>query len=109
MNELKNHVFRIATSFLYRSDHSHTGVATAAVTSPLSADSFITHDTEPVMRTPKATLACRYRLEDLLVINIHAINVVGFDAFQNQLEKVRRPLMDHAGPVVFGGDFNTNT
>jgi len=87
MNELKNHVFRIATSFLYRSDHSHTGVATVAVTSSLSADGFITYETEPVMRTPKATLACRYRLvdssEDLLVINIHVINVAGFDAFQN--------------------------
>lgn len=104
--------FQLATSFLYRSDRSATGVATGSVAPVLASECFITSDTEPISHTPKATLVCRYAMagetEDLLVINIHAINVAGLAAFENQLEQVREVLAKHGGPVLFAGDFNTN-
>lgn len=113
LDELASHSFQLGTSFLYCSDQSATGVATGAVACAAGADCLVTTDTEPVSRTPKATLVCRYRIEgsseELLVINIHAINFTGLTAFQNQLEQVRERLEAHSGPVVFAGDFNTNT
>lgn len=113
MDEPASHAFCIATSFLYRSDASATGVTTGCVAPVLSSECFITSNTEPVTRTPKAALACTYSLtgtdETLLVVNVHAINVVGLRAFQNQLEQFRDVLQAHAGPILFAGDFNTNT
>ncbi len=113
LDALTSHAFQIATSFLYRSDGSATGVATGAVVPARSPDCFITTDTEPVSGTPKATLVCEYDLagsdDRLLVINMHAINVAGLRAFQNQLEQVRGVLDTHSGPVLLAGDFNTNT
>ena len=105
--------FIIGTSFLFRSDDSRTGVATGSRAKTVASQSFTTRSREPIARTPKATLVTEYRIANssrsLLVVNIHGINVAGFDALCDQLNQVRPVVASHHGPVVFGGDFNTNT
>jgi endonuclease/exonuclease/phosphatase (EEP) superfamily protein YafD len=60
------------------------------------------------------TLITRYPLagtpsgrHELLVANIHAINIRGEGAFRGQLSQLLKSLNEHSGPVLFAGDFNT--
>lgn len=67
---------------------------------------------EPWLRSPKASLVTRYRLqntsETLLVANIHAINFTfGTKAYERQLDDVVEVVRSHSGPMIFAGDFNT--
>lgn len=66
---------------------------------------------EPVIRLPKTVLISRFRLaviaEDLLVANIHAINItLGTGAYQQQMTALKEKLSTHDGPIVLAGDFN---
>ncbi len=105
--------FKIGTSFLFRFDSSRTGVATGCFAEPISSQAFTSRFREPIARTPKATLVTEYRIaecsESLLIVNIHGINVAGFDALRDQMNHVLPVVESHAGPIIFGGDFNTNT
>ena len=67
---------------------------------------------EPWLATPKATNITEYALsntaETLLVVNIHAINfTLGTRQFMKQIDKVRKILDNHKGPIILSGDFNT--
>ncbi|AYF45478.1 MULTISPECIES: endonuclease/exonuclease/phosphatase family protein [Halobacteriovorax] len=67
---------------------------------------------EPFIRTPKLSLASSYRLEDgrdITFINIHAINFVRKRKLEKQLKQVIEYIKTTSGPVVFAGDFNTNS
>lgn len=67
---------------------------------------------EPFIRTPKLSLASSYRLEDgrdITFINIHAINFVRKKKLEKQLKQVMRYIQTLSGPVIFAGDFNTNS
>jgi endonuclease/exonuclease/phosphatase (EEP) superfamily protein YafD len=37
------------------------------------------------------------------------MNRTGYDAFKNQLEILTKLITEHKGPIIFGGDFNTNS
>lgn len=67
---------------------------------------------EPWLATPKCTNITEYALsgteETLIVVNIHAINfTLGVKQFRKQIDKVRKELARHKGPVILSGDFNT--
>jgi endonuclease/exonuclease/phosphatase (EEP) superfamily protein YafD len=47
--------------------------------------------------------------EELLVINIHGLNVTGQDEFERHLLLAMEQVGDHHGPIIFAGDFNTRT
>jgi len=70
------------------------------------------NSTEPWLETPKATLLTEYALarsdDTLVVVNVHAINFsIGLVEFKAQLDQVRRTLLNHRGPLILSGDFNT--
>ncbi len=94
----------------FRNKMHQTGVMTASRVAPLNAHSF--RHTEPIIRTPKATLITEYALQDtdktLMVVNIHAVNfTIGTRIFTAQLDRVYKVLLQHDGPILFCGDFNT--
>lgn len=67
---------------------------------------------EPWLATPKCTNITEYALSDteetLIVVNIHAINfTLGVKQFRKQIDKVRKELAKHRGPIILSGDFNT--
>lgn len=86
------------------------GVLTASHTQPLSV--CVQRNMEPWVLLPKSTLISvfplRHRKHRLLLINIHAINFTFGDiAFRNQLIQIAGALIEHQGPVIIAGDFNT--
>ncbi len=86
------------------------GVLTAATiepdfTCPLRA-------TEPLIRFPKTVLITRYPIADthhsLMIANIHMINFAPHtSAFHEQACQMTKILVNHQGPMILAGDFNT--
>jgi endonuclease/exonuclease/phosphatase (EEP) superfamily protein YafD len=67
---------------------------------------------EPIIRIPKSTLVSYYAIdgseEQLLVANIHGINfTLGLDAYHEQLDKLYDAVIQHDGPIIIAGDFNS--
>lgn len=66
---------------------------------------------EPWLRLPKSALLSAYPLsnkETLMVVNIHAINfTIGTEDYKNQIRKLSTQVMEHKGPLIIAGDFNT--
>ena len=94
----------------YRTDDSITGVLTLSRSQPLARCSFA--NTEPLLRTPKATSITQFALEDrdetLLVVNVHAVNFsLGLGSYKRQFKQISDVLEDHQGPIIFSGDLNT--
>ncbi len=88
-----------------------TGVATGGLLEPLTVSFHRSPNVEPVSFTPKMSLSTTYDLsfseDDLLVVNVHAINFRGITPFERQLEQLSDRLASHQGPILIGGDFNT--
>ena len=94
----------------YRTDDSITGVLTLSRTQPLARCSFA--NTEPLLRTPKATSITQFALQDrdetLLVVNVHAVNFsLGLGSYKHQFKQISDVLEGHQGPIIFSGDLNT--
>ncbi len=66
-------------------------------------------DREPLVATPKTFLVTSYPFagQTLLVLNVHAINLVSTAKFARQIEQIIGPVNDHKGPCIVAGDFNT--
>lgn len=93
----------------WRSPRRTTGVMTLAH-APASRSRGRTSQ-EPLLRTAKATSLCHYPLidreEDLLVVNIHAINFsLGTRGYRQQLQHIATEIRQHRGAVIFAGDLN---
>lgn len=88
-----------------------TGVATGGLIQPTNAQFHRSPDVEPVLLTPKMALCTTYALswseEELLVINVHAINFRTTGAFENQIDQLSSRIATHKGPAIVAGDFNT--
>ncbi len=94
----------------YRTLQSMTGVMTLSSAVPLTQCNFVS--VEPWLRSAKATVITEYGLTDtdqtLLVVNIHAINFTfGVSEFRTQIERAVTVMVEHAGPILLSGDFNT--
>ncbi|HNP34850.1 MAG TPA: endonuclease/exonuclease/phosphatase family protein [Woeseiaceae bacterium] len=94
----------------YRTGDSVTGVLTLSSVMPLSRCSFT--NTEPLLRTPKATSITQFALrgtdETLLVVNVHAVNFsLGLGTYKRQFQQIEDVLIGHAGPIILSGDLNT--
>lgn len=99
-----------STGFIYRHSRIPTGVLTASHIQPYYASGM--RATEPIIRTPKASLITKYRLSGsdkmLLVANIHALNFsLGLRAFESQIKNLHENMKHHEGPIILAGDFNT--
>tara|TARA_Y100001956_G_C4125402_1_gene189772 strand:- start:333 stop:1202 length:870 start_codon:yes stop_codon:yes gene_type:complete len=66
---------------------------------------------EPWLRLPKSALYATYPLStggSLAVVNIHAVNFTyGTEEYQRQLDTLVHELLEHDGPIVVAGDFNS--
>lgn len=107
----RNQYTIFAASFVYRWKNRATGVASSA---NVPASSYIAQRSRGVEiagGTPKMILFATYplagRQEELMTVNIHALNSVTWQTLAVQILDALRIVKEHHGPVVFGGDFNT--
>lgn len=100
-----------AASFIYRYKSRATGVANAARVPASTYQAMRSSGVELAGGTPKMILFSTYpikdRNEDLLVVNIHALNSVSWQSLAVQVLDALAVVKQHDGSVVFGGDFNT--
>jgi len=103
--------YTTATSFLFDKKQIATGVATASMSSSSFQTFLRSQDREPIVNTPKVILVTTYPIDgseqELLVVNIHAINFVTDAAFARHIFSVIPKIKNHQGPLIFAGDFNT--
>ncbi|MCC6276729.1 MAG: endonuclease/exonuclease/phosphatase family protein [Oligoflexia bacterium] len=104
------HSWVFATSFMSRK-HPGTGVTTGSKAEPVEISYARTVAVEPLIKTPKMALATKFKIqgreEQLLVVNVHAINFVGSKEYNLQLAQIFQLVQSHSGPVIVAGDFNT--
>ncbi len=100
--------------FTLQSGLSPTGVCTVSPVKTLQAIVVASRPLEPVMKTPKMALCTWYPLNDskdirtaLLVLNCHGINFRLRRSFRSHMAQLREQLLEHTGPIIFVGDFNT--
>ena len=112
---IKNdHEYNLGVSFIYDEmvPPEATGVAIGSVAPPVNQVLFRPPGREPFLRTPKVTLCNTFRVKgsknQLLVCNIHGYNFTHDEDFEKQIEMILPLLKAHRGPILFGGDFNTN-
>ncbi|POB14874.1 endonuclease/exonuclease/phosphatase family protein [Halobacteriovorax sp. DA5] len=101
----------LATSFISWGKHN-TGVTNISKYPTIQITPLRSKVREPFIRTPKLSLASQYKLEDgrsITFINIHAINFVKKKSLKKQINQVVNYIRTTNGPVVFAGDFNTNS
>lgn len=101
-------------SFAYRSDlKKFTGTMIGSSIKPRLAWMTRTLDIEPVVKTPKALTMATYPIagtdQELMVVNIHGLNLTSQKPFERHLQLAIRQMRGHTGPIVFAGDFNTRT
>lgn len=103
--------FVFAPNFLDISKKKHSGVLTASSANHQGIAVIKSLALEPLIKIPKIFLSTSYALEtqekQLLVLNIHAINFVGFWKFISQVQQLELAILSHDGPVILSGDFNT--
>ncbi|NAX22273.1 endonuclease/exonuclease/phosphatase family protein [Vibrio sp. V39_P1S14PM300] len=85
------------------------GVLNLAPQLPVEACAYT--ELEPWIRLPKSALYATYQLSNgaqLAVVNIHAVNFTyGTKEYRRQLNTLTEALMQHPGPVIIAGDFNS--
>ncbi|MDX2145455.1 MAG: endonuclease/exonuclease/phosphatase family protein [Rhodospirillaceae bacterium] len=98
-------------NFAYQSRPVTSGVKTGSRIAALSRRMVRSRDREPMIDLPKTILATEYDIlnsdGNLLLINIHAVNIVSAKKFTRQVEQVEGMIENHRGPVILAGDFNT--
>lgn len=104
------HAWTLVVAFEYRRGDVATGVATGSVAAPAREQPLLSPQREPLTCTPKSALASWVELEGgepLLLVNLHGINFRRAARLDAQLRTIEALLVEHAGPVVVAGDFNT--
>lgn len=104
----------MAVSFLLRrSNRAATGTLIGSLVVPDDVVVKQTQDFEPLVNTPKATVFAKYPIagssQKLLVISIHGINLTSLSTFKRHMQQAHDEILQHEGPVLFAGDFNTRT
>ena len=98
-------------SFAFPTKPITSGVKTGSRIAARKQSMVRSRDREPVVNLPKTILATEYDIAhsegDLLVVNIHAVNLVTSVKFRRQIDQVETLIAAHVGPVIVGGDFNT--
>ncbi len=94
----------------YKTKKHTTGLMTISKHQPLRRGQYTSW--EPWLATPKCISITEYALSDsketLFVVNVHAINFTfGVKQFRKQIDKVRKEIANHKGPIILSGDFNT--
>ncbi|MBX7200069.1 MAG: endonuclease/exonuclease/phosphatase family protein [Rhodospirillaceae bacterium] len=97
-----------------RREHVTTGPKTGCRVAAAAMTFVRSQDFEPISRTPKTFLHTEYPLAShgkesarLLVLNVHAINLVSHTKFARQVQQITAAVSAHTGPCIIAGDFNT--
>jgi len=88
---------------------NHYGLLSAARAEIKECIPLLTTGNEPIIKTPKISVATRYELPDassLEMINVHMINFVKKEHFISQLKQIATLCEQHTH-LVLSGDFNT--
>jgi len=114
LETFRDYQWDLGISFTYRMyNDDGTGNMIGARVKPTWVMVEHTLDLEPLTETPKTTAYATFSVEgidkELLVISIHGINFTGFGAFSRHLDQVYEKILNHNGPVILAGDFNTRT
>ncbi|MCW8995156.1 MAG: endonuclease/exonuclease/phosphatase family protein, partial [Psychromonas sp.] len=108
---IEHYGFIFAPNFLDIFKNRHSGVLTASTANHQSVSVIKSHAFEPLIKIPKIFLSTTYGIDkhskELLVLNIHAINFVGFWKFISQVQQLEYSIRSHNGPIILSGDFNT--
>ncbi len=111
LSEFHDRHWKMASSFEYKKNQSRTGVATGSLVQATEVRVLRSEDGEFLIGTPKMILLTRYQVEgradELLVINIHAINFVQQIVFERFIRQMLTAIESHQGPLIVAGDFNT--
>ena len=70
----------------------------------------LTKQKELSYATHKVTLITRHKIsesDELVIVNLHAINFVKNSDFHTELEYIRSSIKSHKGAMIVAGDFNT--
>ncbi len=105
---LEGYTFHAAANLAYH--EGYYGVLTASRAEALEAKAFLSQEKEAFFGTHKSMLLTRYRLEngnELLVLNIHAINFRESRAYAKEKERILRFLSDYTGALILAGDLNS--
>ena len=101
----------MARSFRHPRTKVEHGVKTGCVATASERHFYLSPHAEPVLQTQKLLLTTLYPLQgesnQLLVLNMHAINFVSVQKYLEQLDQLSAALAPHNGPVILAGDFNT--
>ncbi len=86
-----------------------SGPKTGSRVPALSSQIVKSPDREPIIATSKAFLLTTYPCgkDTLLVVNVHAINMVSTAKFARQMDQIAAAVAPHNGPCIVAGDFNT--
>jgi endonuclease/exonuclease/phosphatase (EEP) superfamily protein YafD len=111
---LSQYRFDMGVSFLYNKDnYTKTGTVIGSRIEPIDFEFVRTRNMEPFIRTPKTTAYAYYPIagssKSLLVVNIHGMNLTKHQSFVNQVNQAVDIIVQHDGPVIYAGDFNTRT
>lgn len=111
LNQTPHLRWDLAAGFTQRLNGINAGVMTGCRANPRSLFFLRSPVREPLVRLPKMAIGTRYGLEysneELLVLNVHAINFVRFDKFKLQMQQLEKEMGNHNGPILLAGDFNT--
>ncbi len=108
---LNETAYHMGVAFEYLKTGVNAGTLTGSKTRPSSVHVEISADAEPIVNTKKSALITTFAVgqQELLVVNIHGRNRGGLEPFVAQLTSLGQYVKNHTGPVVFAGDFNTNS
>ncbi|MCL2919920.1 endonuclease/exonuclease/phosphatase family protein [Shewanella litorisediminis] len=106
---LENHQFNWTMMPAFRFQGLDYGVMLASRRPSLEGCGLL--KVEPWIRLPKAALYSLYALsngETLLVVNLHGINFdPNLQEWEDQLAPLLKQVLQHQGPVILAGDFNS--
>ena len=111
-----NHQIHFGTSFNYRrgmwgGERFLSGTAISSDVDVLDSGMIRSKKKEPFVKTPKVVTWAKFPVtgkKDLLVVNIHGLNMTRNKHFKAQLDECEEIILAHDGPVIFAGDFNTS-
>jgi len=112
LDHFKGFRFDVGVSFRYRSNENiYSGTMIGSPVEPTYTTISRSIDKEPLIGTPKVLTIGTYPIagtKDLLIINIHGMNVTPNEAFERQIGDAIEAMSGHTGPIIFAGDFNSN-
>ena len=105
---LPDFTFDAAANLEYRGEFY--GVLSASRAKSKHAQAYLSEGRESLIGPHKSLLLSTYSFKDgseLLVLNVHAINFRENQRYHKELERFLKLMLDHKGPMIIAGDFNS--